>query len=444
MRSRTPVHTTTNTSKLPACCTWAVAASLLGLLFAGPAFAQFRQYTAPGSLGLTPVATKDALEEAMSEAPWDVGPVRLAPWFSLRDITYYDSVTGAADEAEGDDLSASIGAGLQGYLPVGRRLIVAGYAMPEYVWWRDRSERRLWNGRYGAGVFGYFSRVTLEARSGWSREQQIANAELEQPINLRTNTDQAKLEVRVFERLALFAEAESNRIRYRDEDLDPGVVGRLSRLDRDETHIGGGVRYRPREHFTIGAGIDRVDSEFVDPIDDRSSSGTGPFVEVAAEGRRLAVQGRVAWVSLEPDGASTFAPYDAATGNVTLNWKPGANVSWQVYGGRSLAFAYRADSPYYVDSRVGAAVVGNVGWRGTYRLFYETGTNSYRATGDSSGVEDDLEAYGAAFNIELGENTSLVLGAERTAYTSTVAARDRDVNRILASLRFTSATARWW
>jgi len=420
-----------------------VLAALLALA-AAPASAQFSQYTAPGSLGLKPVPTREALEESMEAAPWDLGPVRLAPWFSLRDVTYYDNVVGPEGDARGDDLTASLGAGLHGYLPVGRNLIVAGYALPEYVWWRDRDERRLWNGRYGVGVFAYFSRLSFEARSGKAREQQVASVDLEEPINVRADTDLVRFELRVFERLSLFAETEETQFRHRDEDLDLSSGARLSQLDRDQSRAGAGVRYRPREHVTFGVGVDRVESEFLDGGDDRSSSGTGPFVEVEVEGRRLDARGRVAWVSLEPEGASTFAPYDDATGSVSLSWQPGANLTWQAFGGRSLAFAFTAGSPYLVDSRVGGALVGQVGWRGAFRVFYETGTNAYRDSVGGTVAEDDLEAYGVSFDVKLGRHASLVLGGDRTDYVSTVSARDRDVSRLMASVRFSSPTSQWW
>ena len=45
--------------------------------------------------------TREALETAMGQARWSLGPVRLAPWLALRDVTYpWRSMPGSGGVAE--------------------------------------------------------------------------------------------------------------------------------------------------------------------------------------------------------------------------------------------------------------------------------------------------------------------------------------------------------
>jgi hypothetical protein len=406
------------------------------------AWAQFSEYTAPGSLALVPIPTRELVESAMAAAPWRLGPVRAAPWVALHDLTYVDNVYGVASGRK-SDITATLTAGLHAYLPLGEKFILGAYALPEYVWWRDLTNRRVWNGRYGLGAFGYFRRLTLEVKAGSAREQQVASDELEQPVTLRHEDISATAELHVLERLGVFGEATKAKLRYSDRGVVLPGEHRLSALDHDETTVGGGIRYRPRSGLTIGLGVDRVTTDFAPSAVNRSSSGTGPFVELGVEGSRLDVHARVARISLEPGAGSSFPPLKDTTGNASLGLKI-RHQTLEFYGGRSLAYSLLVAQPGYVDRRTGVGLSGDLGWRGSYRLYGERGRDDYLDPDGRSVFSDDIRAWGLLFDITLLRGSALTLGGERTSYTSALPGRGRTVNRIIAALHFGQRGATWW
>jgi hypothetical protein len=148
---------------------WACS-TVLCITGAATARAQYPQYIFPGNLGLPTATTEQTLLKSMGDAPWRLGAVRVQPWLGLRDVAYIDNVFGSADDPQ-SDLTLTFGAGLKAYLPVGEKVVLAAHILPEYVWWRDNDQLSDWHYRYGAGVFGFFNRMTLEVK-GHATEQQ--------------------------------------------------------------------------------------------------------------------------------------------------------------------------------------------------------------------------------------------------------------------------------
>src|SRR5690242_10402067 len=91
-----------------------LVASLL-VATAAPALAQYR--TAGTGFELFP-SRKDQLTKAADAARWNLGPLRVAPWLGLRDVTYVREQSPTGGSARGD-LTATAGAGLKVYLPLG-------------------------------------------------------------------------------------------------------------------------------------------------------------------------------------------------------------------------------------------------------------------------------------------------------------------------------------
>src|SRR5690606_978111 len=116
------------------------------------------------------------------------------------------------------DVTASAGAGLRSYLPVGSDVVVSAHALPEYSWWADREELRRLNGRYGAGAFGFFNRLTLQATA--QRNEQLAIRSYEVPEQGNTRQDEIALaaEVGLGFSTSIFTEVGTRRVRYQLEE----------------------------------------------------------------------------------------------------------------------------------------------------------------------------------------------------------------------------------
>lgn len=402
------------------------------LLIAAPAWCQFEQYVVPGELARREAPTKEQVEEAMAAARWGLGPIRLLPWVGVRGVTWYDDVDPATPGKQ-SDVSAQAGAGLAGFLPLGEKLVLAGYALPEYQWWRDQDERRGWIGRYGLGMVGYFNRLTVEVLGSRDEAPRYASAEAEVPVDVRRDWGRVNVELGLSGRLAVYAGGGERRWRYPGPEAGTAVRD----LERDERRRSAGLRWRPRRGVTVSAGAERSEVDFLDPADDRSASGDGVALGLSFEGRRSGLEAEAVRWTLDPERGATFAPFDGTTGRGRLWWEPSRRTEWSVYANRSIGFSVRAASMYYVQRRVGTAFSFPLGWRTTGTVFGETGSNDY--VGTAAGFREDAESYGARLSITVFRASRLEIGAWRERYDSPVPGGDRDVTRIVTSLAFGGA-----
>lgn len=417
---------------------------LFSCAVAATAAGQVSQYTAPGALAVKDVSTKERFEAAMEDARYRLGPFRIAPWLSLRDFTYVDNVFGTTEPTT-SDFTATVGAGLHAYLPMGEKLVLGAYVLPEYVWWADLESRRGLNGRVGVGLFGYFNRLTVEAKAFKSRTQQYASNEFEVPVNLGDTGGDLDIDLRILERLSLYVSANEDRWRYREEDFAGGPGTALLLLDRDETRVGGGLRYRFREDIAVSLGYTRFDTDFFDPEFDASNSGSSPTLSASLDGKRLWASATVYWMTLDPKSGSVFVPVDGTAGRLQLGWRSPGGLDVRAYGGRSLAYSVSSVSPYYVDDRWGLSVGTTLGWRTQVSVFGERGNNRY--VGDSPGTEDrrdDVTSYGTRIAVTLGRKFSLDLYVNNTDYDSPEPGTDRSIMRVQTSLRYAGGRGGWW
>jgi hypothetical protein len=414
------------------------------MLLAGVARAQFEQYIAPGSLGIREPPTKERFETAMQEAPYRLGPLRLGLWFALQDVSWVDNVYGTVVDQK-SDFTATASLGLHGYLPAGPKLVFALYALPEYVWWRDLDYLRGWNGKYGVGVFGYFNRVTLELQAGNWQTQQFYSSVNPVPVNVEQRRGAATLEVEVLGRLSIFGNAWGDRWRYESPSGGTLPTDILELSDRDETAVGGGLRYRFSEAFILAFGYEQLTTDFLSETQNRSNSGDGRFIEFDLRGQHLWATAYVSAVALRPEGNSKFVSLDTRTGHAQIGWKPRGKLEFQAYGGRSISYSLLALQGYYTDERWGLAVQSPLGWRTIARVFWEQGRNEYpRMTGESDGRTDDLNGYGASLNIKLGRGSAVGLEGSRTDYTSILPEDTRSITRVRVFLSLAGAGGQWW
>jgi hypothetical protein len=417
-----------------------VTAAVAVVAVGSPAGAQFVQYTPPGSLAIQAVPTKVALETAMKDAQWTLGTLRIAPWLGLQDFTYYNDVN-PNEPGNQSDYSATIGAGLTLFQPFSPRFTLVAQALPEYVWWKNESGRRLWNGRYGVGVFGYFNRLTLEVNGDKVRQQGYVNDQVQVPVNVQGDKGKALLEVKIFERLSVYGSGEATRWRYRNQDL-PGAES-LSDLDRNETVAGGGLRYEFRPGFSIKAGVQHSKTDFVNSSYDRSNSGDGPTVGIEFKGAHLGLSGTWMRYSLKPTAGSQFTSFDGGTGSGRLSWTVREGLVWSVYESRQLSYGYGSGNPYYLSRRTGLGLQLPLGWRGSALLFAEKGTNDYAGSITSASSNEDVKSYGVQASVRVGRLGALNLGFTRENY-DTSDGGSRAYTRVQGGLSFGGGAPALW
>ena len=380
---------------------------LLALLLGGaaPVAAQFTQYSAPGELAIPEPPSREGFERAMANARWRLGPLRLDPSIWLSDLRWVEDpgrVTGV-----GSDITATVGAGLHAYTRIGPDVVVAARALPEYVWWKELDQLNTVNGRYGVGVFGFFSRLRFGVSAGSDRRADYLSSEVDRLVNSRDDSGEAGFEIDLPGRMALFGAVSAHQFRYDDEDIFGLALAPLLFLERDKSRVRAGVKVAVTPHLRVGIGAEASETDFVRPERDRSSSGSGPLLELALDGARLKGQLLVLWPGLDPEPGSSFLPFDEPLGFARLTWKPRGALEWQLYASSDLVYSVRSEYPYYRGDRVGLAARWPLGWRVTTGLFVEAGNDDYAVPPGEASFSEGRTSYGATLGVDLGRQTRL-------------------------------------
>lgn len=423
----------------------AVALSALASLIPQRATAQFAQYTPPGGPEGRPESRQERLDSAMEEARWHLGPVRVDPWFGVKDVGWVSSLSG--EEGQGtSDLSATAGAGLRAYLPTGPKVVWAAHFLPEYVWFKDHHRLRDVNGRYGLGFFGFFNHLQLEATATRTRQLGIVTSEFLDRINARADEVSLAGELRLVGGLYLFAatrEAKSDNLG--DQPAGPGRPD-FNLLDRTERVSRAGLRFRTRSGWAVGAGVEHSQVDFEQAGADRSNSGSSPVLVISSPlGGRLYLGLDLAYRSLKPRGEAAFVPYDGLTGSVQVSLgRPRSRLQLSLYGDRNVVYALGAPYSYFNADRVGAAVGAPLGSRLSARLFAETGRDRYVALEPGFARTDDVTAFGGGLTMGLYRSARLILGADRQEITSDVAGAGRAVTVIRAGITLGGGPSPWY
>ncbi|HUF79468.1 MAG TPA: hypothetical protein VMR44_11190 [Thermoanaerobaculia bacterium] len=373
--------------------------------------------------------SKEEMDQALEEAQWQAGPIRLAPWIGLRDLSWNDNprATPEGEDAEGD-VSMTAGAGLRAYLPTGPDVYWAAHALPEYVWYADQTDRRRLNGRYGAGVFGFFNRLTLEATAQRIDELGILTAEVPEQANSREDRLSLGGEVELGFSTSVFAQAETGEIRtlLDEEERESGPA--LQRLDRDQDRLRAGLRYRPRERWTFSLGMEWTETRVLNEEQDLSSSGEAPLAEISYRGPKFFASVESQLRSLEPEGDSIFPATEATTYALRLGLE-GNRLSPTLYAHQSLALAISQDYSHFETQAVGVAMSLSLGHRTKLSVFAEAGRSDFTAlSAEVPTREDDLTAFGGDLSISLGRFLSFRLGGYRAEFDSNLPGEDRSLS----------------
>jgi len=413
---------------------------ILLLTLASSAGAQFTQYTLPGGPEERPGDNKAKLERDVEEARFRLGPLRVAPWFTVQDVAYVRNLFATEGETE-SDVTATVGAGLRAYLRTGSKMTWIAQILPEYVWWADQADRRSLNGRYGLETFGYFNRLTFEAAAGRDQRQRILTPEVTEPVSSREDSARLLAEARLTGAFSVLAGTSLRKETSLVEDLDDPRAQSLALLDREERVSRAGLRWRPRKAWLIGLGAERSDVEFEPGALDRSNGGTSPTLEFQVDRRRLFVKADLVARSLEAREGSGFVDYDRVTGNAGLSFASSPRVDYWIYASRSLTYSLSPAYAYLESDRTGASLAVELNRRLTARVFAETGVNDYTVASPAAPARnDDVLSYGGTLQFNLPWSTILRFQALRSEFDSNLPEGDRAYTT--AGITFTVADRR--
>lgn len=395
-------------------------------LFAGSAKGQFLQFAAPGGPDGRPETVEERLEREIRQAPYRLGPVRIAPLVGFRDVAYVRDLFGNTGETR-SDVTATVGAGFRAYLHTGRKVTWIAQVLPEYVWWQKRTEARRLNLSSGLETVLLLNRLTIDAAVSRVEQQRIATPELPELVNTASDLARLDAELELSAALRPFVSARwiSQNGLVDDREDDP-VVERIALLDREEQVVRAGLHWYPRENWMIGLGAERSQVDFDSSTLDSSNEGTSPVLELQVDRPRFFVQADLAARSLTATEGSRFVDYDEVTGSLSLSLVPRSRLETWLYANRDLVYSLSPDYPYLQDERIGLSLGAGLTERIHLRVFAETGTHEYTAFSPATPERnDDLTAYGSSLRLSLTEVLALSVQVMRLELDSNLPDNDR-------------------
>jgi hypothetical protein len=351
--------------------------------------------------------------------------VRIAPWASLHDIAYVQSllVTG---QRQPNDFTATAGAGFRAYLRDGPKATWTAQVLPEYVWWQRQSERRQLNGRYLLGFYGYFNRLTVEVKAGRQQQQQLVTPEVPVPVSSRLDGADVLAELTLTGVFSAFSAVSYNRETNLVDSLPDPETSQLRLLDRDETVVRAGVRWRPDRLWVVALGAEHSEATFAHSLLDRSNTGTAPVAEVHFQGRRVGFQLDAADRSLTATRGAEFVPFHELTGSAALSLGSAARIGTTLYSSRNLVYSLSADYAYLQDERVGIALNAGFGQRTSGRVFVEGGHEIYTAFSPATPARrEDVSSYGASLTVALHRGLTVGVQGLHSRFDSNLPGGDR-------------------
>lgn len=396
------------------------------------------QYTPPGGPRETEPRRQE-LERELAAARYRLGPVRIAPWASLRDVAYVRSILFTGERLP-NDVTATAGLGFRAYLRNGSKATWTAQVLPEYVWWDRQTQRRQLNGRYSLGFSGFFNHLTLEVRAGRDQQQQIVTPEVPTPVSSRREGAEVLTELELTGAFSLFAAVSANRQNNLVEDVSDPDIANLRFLDRVERVERGGVRWRPNRRWSVALGGEHIAVDFTHRgALDRSHSGTAPVTEVRFNGNHVTLQADAAVRSLSASRGAAFVPFHGVTGGVGLTLgERGRRVNGLLYSSRNLIYSLSPLYAYLIDQRLGTAVIASFGERTQGRIFVEGGTNDYTAfAATTPRLREDVSSYGASLTFALHRALSLGIQGVRTRYDSNLPGGDRTFTSVGTTISLT-------
>jgi hypothetical protein len=385
------------------------------------------------------IAPTEAIRQELEDSRYHLGPMRVRPLFSLRDVGYDNNVLGTSVNQVAD-FHSTVGLGAHGVLPVGSKMYFQTVALPEYTWYQKLTDRRSLGGSYSGSLLGLFNRMSVEAGADSFRGPTVLNSEQQTSVPATRTHLFSRVEVEFLKRLSVYGSGESEQQRYSPVRDDPTEAAAILQLERNETAARGGLRYRFASWLDFSLGVEHTNTTFLTGTD-RDNHSDAVILGVRYDRPRSFINLSVGSRTGKADHPGVFPDYSATTGSYYASHDLSAPVAFDVYGHRGIGYSITATNPYYLETRNGAGVTVAVGRRLALRGFGEGGSNAYPvpiAVGSTSVKRmDSAVTAGGGVAFRLHRKVALSVLASNSRYTSNIAGNDRSIFRLATGISFT-------
>jgi len=360
-------------------------------------------------------------DETVANASVKLGPLALTPVLAVTDVGY-DSNVFYTTPSQGD-FTATVAPQADLWLRMGRSWLT-GRVKEDFVYFHEFSGERSANGRYAAGWFMPFNRVTVTADASYlnTRERQGFD------IDARSR----RIEREVGGALAFVASSKTSlsvlghrqTVSY-DQSAVYAGSSLSQELDRTSTTAGVNVRHAVTPLTSVSLEVSRTRDRFeFSPLRDSDSTRVMAGIQLDAS---ALIHGSGSF------GYRRFVPLSAGVpGFDGVNWTADLEYTALVWtrlsfqATRDIQYSYDATQPYYVQTGFSGAwgqqIHGPVGVTlrgGLQHLDYQS--LSPVLIGDSA---DTVHTVGGGVEYRLGKDTKLFFNVDRQQRSSRDLARE--------------------
>lgn len=313
--------------------------------------------------------------------------------------------------------------------------------MPEYTWSAEIPEQRFLGGTYDASAIALLNRLSFAVTAGTTKSLAVASSETE--VRAIRNLSFAGLdaELDVSGHLSIFASGQGQQVRFDSEGVRDNAFPDVSVLDRDETALRAGVRYRVTSFLDFTVAGEQTESLFEERSLDQDNTSQAVLLGVHYDRPRSYLNLTLGQRTGDPTNNSRFRPYDETVGSYFASIGGGGPVQLELFGHRAVTYGLFGEVPYFLENRNGLGAVARAGSRLRFRASGEVGTNDYENSppippGNLQRT-DDVNTYGGGFDVRLYRNVALTVFVSQSDLDSNMDAFDRSIVRVRTGITFT-------
>jgi hypothetical protein len=402
------------------------AAVLLLLCGAGVAFGQ------------SYVAFDDEWRRIVEGLKFSLGPLKIDPGFSLRNLGYDSNVYYGNQDV--GDYTGTVSPSVTAYLPFRRSLILYVRENPEYNFYLHEKALRTFTNSYAAGLkYLLLYRFVLTGAYQYSEYQRQISAEIGTPVRDISRTVSAGLFYETARKTSIGISVQSTKFAYQDIMTPEGEIALARTLNREEKSAAAEFNYQvfSDSQFFIRGGA--TDYAFDNPLEaERNSTSYQGYA-----GLRFPLLGRLrGTISI---GYKRLVPHvkDLSTfGSLVGNTEVEARFGWfslRALYQRDLVFSYYEDALAFVGNRYagGLSVYPASFLRLDYG--YEIDESDYPDVWNSTALltpvthrQERQEFQTAGIIIRLWRTTGFGITFNKSIWTSSFQGFDRKRNYIAA------------
>lgn len=303
-----------------------------------------------------------------------LGPFRLTPTVSVRDVGVDTNVFNTAGHTEGD-FTFTVAPQIEGRTTVRRSQVAFRYE-PSFAFFATHPNERSLNHDLAGSGRVTLARLSLFGNGSYVNARGRANDEIDSRAQRMESTAEAGIGVTVFPKLTAQAAVRSSRYRFDEDALYQGTE-LATTLNRDTRGLSGSVVYALTPLTRIVASLEADEERFIlSPIRDARVSGVHGTVQFNP---RAVVSGmaRVGYLRFRP--ASIAVPeFSGVVWSLDVGYRIRETTRVGVELDHRPSYSYDPNTPYYVSQVFGASLRQQLASRVDLELRARRGGYRYR------------------------------------------------------------------